>query len=378
MRLSGPLRGTLFSAGAVTVSLAVFLPWLGLDYRLEPRKSALNDYWKARVPDMIYGRAYRPFVRRTLVPSTVRLVRTSLSRSTLGALRAAASRKPFSLPEKLGTLGWEPAYMVEYVLAMPLLFALLVAFPFSLRWLFDGLYEAPWASVIASLLATAMLPALFFDRGTHYLYDFATLTLTTLALGCIRRERFAAFYAVFLLGCVNKETMVLATLAFGLVESQRMPLARLARHVLFQLLLFAAVGGILAHVFRHNRGEWLEWHLVKNIRLLEVPPSLSSALFLASGAVLILARFGRRLSFLRYTAVIFLPLLVSYLFSGIYGEVRAFYEAYPVLFLLAFQNACEALGFPLRERPPRSAVETPPGALVEGAAVVAEPAAAAE
>jgi len=346
-----PFRRLVFAVAALAVSMAVLVPWLGFDYRLAPHKSALNDYRKARVPDMIYGRAHRPFVQRTLVPSTLRLVRRALPRPVLAALRRTVSGPPLFLPRKLGALGWEPAYMVEYAIAMPALFGLLAAFPFALRWLMAGLYATPWAPTVAPLLATALLPALFFDRGTHYLYDFSTLLLFTLALGSLQRRRLGAYYAVFALGCLNKETMILGTLVFAVVEKDLMPRSRLWRHVATQILIFAAVEWALGRTFAHNPGGGVEWHLVKNLRSIRMPPSVASLTLLASGAVLTLARFGRKPAFLRRSAiVVMLPLLVSYLFLGIYGEIRVFYEAYPILFLLAFQNGSEALGFPLLER----------------------------
>lgn len=352
-----PLRRTVFAAGALGVSLAVFVPWLGFDYRLRPHASAVNDYWKARVPDMIYGRAHRPFVRRTLVPSTLRVLRRALPRPVLAALRRTASGSPLFLPRKLGVLGWEPAYMVEYVVAIPLLFGLLSAFPFALRGLFAALYDAPRAELLAPLLATALLPVLFFDRGTHYLYDFSTLLLFTLALGCLQRARVRAFYVVFVLGCLNKETMILATLLFAAVEMDRMPRSRLWRHLAAQALIFAAVEWALGRAYAHNPGAGAEWHLVKNLRLMRAHPDVASVAFLVSGAILTLARFGQKPVLLRRGAIVVLaPLLVSYLFLGIYGEIRVFYEAYPILFLLAFQNTSEAVGFPLRERGAATAI----------------------
>jgi len=169
-------------------------------------------------------------------------------------------------------------------------------------------------------------------------------------LGCLQRERLGAFYLVFVLGCFNKETMILATLVFALVQKERMPRSSLWRHLLVQVAVFAAVEWGLRHAFAHNPGGGVEWHLAKNLRLMRVPPTPESLTLLVAGAVLTLSRFGRKPAFLRRSAVsIAVPLLVSYLFLGIYGEIRVFCEAYPILFLLAFQNASEALGFPLRE-----------------------------
>jgi hypothetical protein len=351
-------REATFTLAAALVSAAVFLPWLGFDYRLEPRKSAVNDYWKARVPDVVYGRAHRPYVQRLLVPTAIRLVRRGLPRPVLRALRRTVSGAPVFLPRKFGVLGWEPEYLTEYVVAIPLLFASLLPFPFALRRLFRALYDAPRAAFVAPILAVALLPAFFFDRGTHYLYDFATLCLFTWALAALAERRWPAFYAVFVLGLLNKETMAVVTFAFVLTQGGRMSRRRLLAHVVWQGAIVFVVQAAIRTAFRHNPGGSVEWHLVKNLRLLREPPSAVSILLLASALLLVLARFGDKPAFLRRSLVVVAPLLVSSLFLGIYGEIRAFYEAYPIAFLLAFHSTSGALGFPLRGIAP---APEPPG-----------------
>jgi hypothetical protein len=352
MGVSGGRREAAFSLAAVVVSVSVFLPWLGFDYRLDPRKSAVNDYWKARFPDVVYGRAYRPYVQRVLVPATIRLVRRALPRPVLRAIRRTVIGAPIFLPRKLGVLGWEPEYLTEYVVAIPLLFVTLLAFPYALRRLFCSLYDSSRAAFLAPILAVALLPAFFFDRGTHYLYDFASLSLFTWALACLAGRRWPAFYVAFTLGLLNKETMVLATLAFALAEWRAMPRRRLFAHVGGQVAIVAAIQAALHAAFRRNPGGSVEWHLVKNMRLLRAPPPAASIVLLACVVVLVLARFGDKPIFLRRTLVALAPLAVTALFFGVYGEIRAFYEAYAVVFLLAFDSASRAIGLPLRRITP--------------------------
>ncbi len=351
-------REATFTVAAALVSAAVFLPWLGFDYHLEPRKSAVNDYWKARVPDVVYGRAHRPYVQRLLVPTTIRLVRRGLPRPVLRALRRTVSGAPVFLPRKFGVLGWEPEYLTEYVVAIPLLFASLLAFPYALRRLFRALYDAPRAALVAPILAVALLPAFFFDRGTHYLYDFATLCLFTWVLAALAERGWRAFYVAFVLGLLNKETMAVATLAFALAEWRSLSRPRLLGHILGQVAIVVVIQAAIRAAFHHNPGGSVEWHLVKNLRLLRAPPSPVSLLLLSSVLVLVLARFGDKPAFLRRSLVVVAPLFASSLFLGIYGEIRAFYEAYPIVFLLAFHSTSGALGFPLRGIAP---VSKPPG-----------------
>ncbi|MFI5183690.1 MAG: hypothetical protein ACHQNV_04770 [Vicinamibacteria bacterium] len=340
-----------FGAATLAASLVVFAPWLGLDARLEPRRSALNEYWKARVPDMIYGRAHRPFVERTLVPSAIRIIRRALPQGVVGAIRRTVSGWPLFLPRKLGVLGWEPAYLIEYAIALVVLFVILAAFPFALRRLFVALYDAPVGAFVAPLGATLLLPAFFFDRGTHYLYDFASLLLFTLALVSLATGRLGLYYLVFVLGILKKETMILAALVFLAVNRDCLPRPRLLVHCIAQLAIFGALRSALARIFAANPGGAVEWHLVKNLRLMARPDPWS-LLMLASVGILVFARFGEKPPFLRRALVVLPPLVASYLFLGIYGEIRVFYEAYPILFLLGFENEASAFGGRVARRAP--------------------------
>jgi hypothetical protein len=266
------------------------------------------------------------------------------------------SGPPLFLPRKLGILGWEPAFLVEYAIAMGVLFVLLAAFPFALRRLVLTLYDAPGAATLAPLVATLLLPAFFFDRGTHYLYDFSTLLATTFSLAFLAEARIAAYYVVFVLGTLNKETIVLMTLVFALVARERFPRRVLFLHVVAQLAVLSGVQWGLGRIFSGNPGGPVEWHLVKNLRLMETIPGPSSLLMLVSGAILIFARLREKPVLLRRALVVLPVLAASYLCLGIYGEIRIFYEAYPILFLLAFHNACAALGRPLTPREGRAIV----------------------
>ena len=55
----------------------VALEWLGLDLRLRVTRPVMA-IGGATVPETIYGTAAKPFVLRTLVPTTVRLIREAL------------------------------------------------------------------------------------------------------------------------------------------------------------------------------------------------------------------------------------------------------------------------------------------------------------
>jgi hypothetical protein len=243
---------------------------------------------------------------------------------------------------------------------MVVLYSILVAFPFALRSLFLAIYAAPRGAAVAAIIATLLLPAFFFDRGTHYLYDFATLLLFTLALAFLARHRLGPYSLVFGLGVLNKETMILATLVFLVTGRGHLARRQLLRHSLAQLAVFGAIRLALARVFAGNPGGAVEWHFIKNLRLMAAAPNPWSLLMLASVIILVFARLGEKPAFVRRALIVVPPLLVLYFFLGIYGEVRVFYEAYPLLFLLAFENAWTTLGGHLPPRDTRAIVAAAP------------------
>jgi hypothetical protein len=346
-------RELAFGAAVLSVCLGVHLAWLGFDLRLRPRPSLLNDYWRARVPDVIYGRAHRPFVRRALVPSVVRGLRSVLGPEAARGLRRVVSRPPLRLPRKMGILGWEDEFLLEYALAACLTFLCLLGFALALRALIAGLFEAPALSLMAPPLAVLLLPPLFFSKGTHYLYDFATLFIVTGALAVLVRGRIVLFYVAVALGAWNKETILLLLPLFAVAEARRgWSRRRVALELLLLLGLIAGIQLALAWTFARNPGGAFEFNLVKNLRLVRSATGFLSLLLLASALGVVLARPARKPAFIRWALLCLLPpLIVAYPLFGIWGEVRFFYEVFPVAFVAALQNAVEAAGLALPARP---------------------------
>src|SRR4029079_17206285 len=195
------------------------------------------------------------------------------------------------------------------------------------RSLTESLYAAVWVRFVAPLIAVLALPV-FFSKGTHYLYDFPPLALCTLALALLARGRLRAFYWVFAVGTLNKETMILATLVFVLTAWRSLPRAALLKHVAAQSLLFLAIQALLRLIFAGTPGGAVEPHLEKNLILVASSNGPLTLGLLGAIALLVLARFDRKPALLRKSLALLIPLGVSYFCFGIYGEIRVFYEAF--------------------------------------------------
>ena len=84
-----------------------------------------DGLWASRFPDMVYGKAYRPWVYRTLLPSAVRGISSLLPNSLKEYGKDIGSE--LGVVEKLG---WDADFFPDYIIALILMFFCLVGFAF--------------------------------------------------------------------------------------------------------------------------------------------------------------------------------------------------------------------------------------------------------
>lgn len=337
----------------LALALAATIPVFGIFVR----KPGINGYSRAMFLDMIYGRAHRPFVLRALVPTTVRVLTSAIPEGARGTLNAWILGLPKAQRIVLG-LEWEKDSLVEYAIALGLMYAALVGFVFALRSLCLTLYETPPEGAnLAALLAVSGLPLLF--RYYSYLYDLPCVLFFTLGLAFMAKRRWLPFLAIFLIGALNKETTLLLSVVFVLHFMPLGPSARMDRKTFVRLLaaqafLFLAVKTVLTFAFRDNPGGTVEFHLLDhNLPLLKDyllpygPAPLVVALVLA---LLFFARLGEKPLLLRHGLVLLPILLGLTTVLGYFDEWRDYYEAYPIVVLLAFANIAALAGIPAVSR----------------------------
>lgn len=303
--------------------------------------SEVNNLYRARFGDMVDGTAYRPYVYRTLLPTTVRLL--------AGLLPDAWNAELASLPwiaAGLTTFKVEPQRALQALIAWGLMGLSLLGFALAFRRLLTALYRLPdWLADLGTLLALAVLPV-FWKFG--YIYDFTTLFLFTLQLLWMAQGRWRAYLALFPFTCLNKETAVLLPLLFAVYyfPRARMERGRYVRLLAAQAIFFVSIKLALNWVFAANPGAEAEVHWQDHVMVVTLFPVVVAAYtLLVGGLVGALVGVGWRAKplFLRWGLIILAPLFATYFVYGFPFEFRAMYEAYPILAALAVPTLARLL-----------------------------------
>ena len=304
-------------------------------------RPGINGYSRAMFPDMVYGRAYKPFVYRTLVPTTVRIVAEITPECVKDRFRLAVQNK-----RMISILKWEIEYIYEYFIALIIMFCCFLGFAFMLRYLIRLFYDFPSFVVdLAPVGGLLILPTFF--KFYSYIYDPGTLFLFTLAIILIAKRKLLLFYIVFLLATLNKETSILLVGIFFIREFKVMRNLGLAGHLLLQISLWIAVKASITAIFMNNQGSFGEFHLIDhNLGLISNPYELLYFVSVISiFSALIHYRWTEKPIFLCHCLFItIIPLMLVVLFFGFINELRDYYEAFPFLFLLSLPTIVDIFG----------------------------------
>lgn len=315
--------------------LIICLVLAAIVFSIFAHKPGINGYHRAMVVDMVYGKAYKPFVYRVLLPTTVRFLAAAIPSKTRTFLDQSIGEDPI-VHEVFSKLRWENEYLIEYGIALVLMYLSLLGFVFALRYFLTGVFDVPniFRDVVP-LIALLGLPPFF--KYHSYLYDFPTLFLFTLGLGLMVRAKWRPFLFIFFIACLNKETTILLTMIFAIhfFNKERMDRFLFVRLLMFQLTVFFIVKAALFFIFRNNPGTFVEFHLFDhNIKLLR-PYSLPSIFVWISIIVLVLYKWSNKPDFLKHSLWILVPLLFLNLLFGYLDELRNYYEVYPIIILLS-------------------------------------------
>lgn len=339
--------------------LIVVLILAALVFYIFLRDPGINDYYRAMFADMVYGRAYKPFVARVLLPAATRLITSTIPDRARSSLCSWAASNSF-VQRVFEKRKWELEYFVEYCIAAVLMYASLVGFVFAFRHCFRGVYDAPGRFLDAiTLIALLSLPVCF--RYYSYLYDFPVLLLFTLGLGLMVRSKWSLYLIVFLFAVINKETAILLSFVFVIhhLSDRRMPRLFFWRLLAIQMAIFVAVRAVISFVFRNNPGTFLEFHLFDhNIRLLR-PYPLATVLSWFIVVFFVFYRWNEKPLFLRYAIWIAVPLVGMTVFFGFLDELRGYYELYPIVILLFAHTLAVILEIPLVDSSHRATYSPP-------------------
>jgi hypothetical protein len=185
-----------------------------------------NGYDRAMFPDMVYGKAYKPFVYRTLLPSAVRAVAEVTPDAVKNRISPAVERRMhlLQIPES------ERGYAYEYFVALVLMYCCFVGLAYTLRHLTAWFYDYPaFVADLAPVGGLLVLPVFF--KYYSYVYDPCTLLLFSLAVASIVARKRRLFYLLFVLATFNKETSILLSGLFFIYEYQVMRKSVLTGHL---------------------------------------------------------------------------------------------------------------------------------------------------
>jgi hypothetical protein len=302
---------------------------------------------------MVHGTAYRPYVYRLLVPGLARLGTLVMPASASAALTATFESWQ-GRPE-----GWAPGHAEDYVLVVAIMAGSLIGFAAAVRALSRAMFSAPpIVHALIALAAVAGLP-LTFGPFSRQIYDFTTLCLFTWCLVFVAERRWLAFAVAFAVACVNKESSILLPLVF-LVHVTRsvtdLSGAKAAGLAVYQVAVFALVRAAVVYAFRDNPGDTVEMHLFDHNQSVLLNPAEMSKRLVLLVAIAGLGAWGwpEKPPFLRHAFATLAPaLVVMGVTVGMVDEIRAYYEMYAVVVLMAAHTLLRALDVPIRMAAPR-------------------------
>jgi len=318
-----------------------------------------HDFERARLPDLVNGTAHRPFVYRAAFPLALRCAWQLIPDGLQVRLAQAATDNRAIGYFFNSTPADEDRDPVLYLIAYALEFVSLIAFAFLLRSMIRHFYDCDgWRADLLPIVALCGLPIFF--RYISYDYDFPNLLIFTLGLFLLARRSWTSYFLWLPFCGLAKETALLLVVIHVLVGVSTMPRRSLVLNALAQLAILGVVRGLLQFVvFRDNPGSPVEYWLDRNWAMITsvdqwgflffhfawvgktslVIPTNYNLLFLIL-LPLIFRRWSKQPIFLRRAFWIVPILTLLTMFFGYIDEMRAYYEAYPVVFLLASGTVC--------------------------------------
>ena len=318
------------------------------------------DFHRSTVPGMVYGDAHKPFVQRALFPGLLRGAMALSPQALENAATAFAESGPGA--KIFSALQWMPEHALLYIYAGSGSYVLFIAFVFAVRGLYRSLYgDRLWLGDIVSLVLVLALPI-----GFHYgskIYDPMTLFLTCLALLLMVRERWAAYFVVFVLATINKETAIILAFAFGAYfwDSQNLKRVNYVAMIAAQFIILAACKLIINQIFASNVGPDLapiRVFIGRNLRWLIADYSVETLVAWGALFILLLSHWKDKPLFARRALFMGVPLVGLSFFMGFFDELRGYYELYPLIAILIAHSVTLHMG--LKPEPKRVRWESSP------------------
>jgi hypothetical protein len=314
-----------------------------------------NSNFNANVRDgyvhMVYQRVDKPFVYRILVPLMIR----GTSKLIPDRFEQRINRRLPSGSTALAILrklNWEPQYLSLYLIGVFFLYCFMIGFMVAFRELFKTFFlsSSSFLNFVPIIASICFLPL---TRWT-YIYDIPSLFLFTLGFTFLARRKWTAFLVTFILGCLNKETILLLTLLFIIYFGLRRNLTKqLFFRLLFsQLIIFLVIKLILGILFKENGGRWVEFHLLDHnwgvISDWVGNYSANTFYLILLLMISVFYHWNEQPQFLRDGLWILFTLIGLALVFGWINEWRDYLEAYPIIAALFLHNFARWINIPIK------------------------------
>lgn len=209
-------------------------------------------------------------------------------------------------------------------------FALLVAFRVFLSLFFHHL-------LLASVLTFTLFYILPFNLlfNFWYPYDIPSLLFFTLALIALYRHSWGWYFLIFIPASFNRETTLLLTFLFVIVNWDVIPTKKLAIYTAVQLVVWVVIKLGLQNLYITNPGTAVQFTLIDNLRFLAQPGGW--LWFLPNwGMLWVLVLIGYRWiadRFVKRALWVVFPLFLIMLLVGNIYELRIYAELIPIILL---------------------------------------------
>jgi hypothetical protein len=286
------------------------------------------------------GKAPLPFATRVLVPWIV----LGADQIVPDGLRASVESGALRLPIQA-----VPPRVPYQVLALIVLLCY-SGYTLVMRNLVRTMYYASELQTnLITLSSLLLMPVMF--RYHNYLYDPATLLLSTLLWLLASRARWSWLFVVFVLACLNKETALIFVLTLALWRISREGVRPVLPYLAALVVTGVALRAGVAFLSAGAHGSMVEFHLFDHNlpRLLMYLDAIDLASLLFLG--LLLFSFWNDKPLLLRLGVLHLSVLVALaVFSAYVDEYRQYLDCYPVMVLMMGYSLMRIGGVTLQPR----------------------------
>jgi hypothetical protein len=302
---------------------------------------------------MVDGSGYRPYVGRMLVPMMV----DGLVRATPEAVKNAEIKVLTSSEFDIDFLHGDWLRKRNFPFDITYLYFVSLALFLGFAWGGKATYEALYGihgveSRIAGLLLLLAFP--LWAHGLSLFYDPMTIFLGIWLLYAVVKKAPWLCVVLIVLACMNKETgaLYVPVVLFGLWTHYRQSKKVDDLYYVILVGVVSVVSVVLIQVYRvnhfaNNPGTWMEHHWADAQRVLFTKYWATTIHeWLVMGIMLTFAFLGwkSKPSLLKVgTICVFIPLVAASIVFGRFFEIRALYDAFPILGMMAIPTAINFL-----------------------------------